>query len=468
MSNQLALGAIVLVALLHLGFMALEATQWSKPLGRRLTHLSEGAARETRGIGVNMGLYNGFLGLALLWATFALGTREAYSVQWILLTFIAIAGVVGAVTIRNPGIFVFQSLPALAALVLIWVDRPYPRTEQEATRDIIQIERQILALKSVDEEARKLGERGAVPRGQHPKLHGLVRAEFTIAEDIPDKMRVGIFAEPGRTYEALIRFSNARNADDRDRGGHGMAVKLFNIPGDRIGDKLGSVAQDLVLFDQPVFFVGNPIQYVEFEEATLAYGKSKLGTLATTFLNYYWRHPHQFRNLLKTRHGDVTDPLAIRYWSVTPYKLGQSAVKYSAGLVDDGGGPVAVRRSENMLQEALKKRLDQRGAVFEFQVQAQSDVASMPVEDPTIEWDESVSPPITVARIRIPKQEFDTIERRLFAEHLSFTPWHALPEHAPLGGINRVRQAVYESLSEFRHALNHVPRQEPTGPPPAD
>ena len=107
----------------------------------------------------------------------------------------------------------------------------------------------------------------------------------------------------------------------------------------------------------------------------------------------------------------MTDPLAIRYWSVTPYKLGQSAVKYSAGLVDDGGGFVAVRRSENMLQEALKKRLDQRGEVFEFQVQAQSDVASMPVEDPTIEWDESVSPPITVARIRIPKQEFDTIER---------------------------------------------------------
>ena len=176
--------------------------------------------------------------------------------------------VVGAVTIRNPGIFVFQSLPALAALVLIWVDRPYPRTEQEATRDIIQIEHQILALKSVDEEARKLGERGAVPRGQHPKLHGLVRAEFTIAEDIPDKEGWHL-REPGRTYEALIRFSNARNADDRDRGGHGMAVKLFNIPGDKIGDKLGSVAQDFVLFDQPVFFVGNPIQYVEFEEATL-------------------------------------------------------------------------------------------------------------------------------------------------------------------------------------------------------
>lgn len=67
MLKSFSLGAIVVVALLHLGFMILEATQWSTPLGQRLTHLSEGAARETAGVGVNMGLYNnGFLGVALL------------------------------------------------------------------------------------------------------------------------------------------------------------------------------------------------------------------------------------------------------------------------------------------------------------------------------------------------------------------------------------------------------------------
>jgi hypothetical protein len=55
-----------------------------------------------------------------------------------------------------------------------------------------------------------------------------------------------------------------------------------------VGDERGSPTQDFVLFDAPVFFVGTPIEYVQFEEATLrAYGKSKLGTLATTFLNYY-------------------------------------------------------------------------------------------------------------------------------------------------------------------------------------
>ncbi len=122
MLSILALTSVVVVALLHLGFMVLEATQWNRPLGRKLTHLGEEAARETAGVGINMGIYNGFLGAALLWVTFAWGVREAYSAQWLLLTFIVFAGVVGTITMRNRGILVFQSLPALAALLFIWAN----------------------------------------------------------------------------------------------------------------------------------------------------------------------------------------------------------------------------------------------------------------------------------------------------------------------------------------------------------
>ena len=463
MVSSIALGAIVIVALLHFGFMFLEATKWSTPLGQRLTHLSESAARETAGVGVNMGLYNGFLGFALLWATFALGDRASYSVQWLLLTFIVIAGVVGAISIKNSGIFMLQSLPALAALGLIWVGRPYAKTEDEAIQQIIEIERQILALKSVQPQAIPETAAGAVPRGQHPKLHGLVQAKFIVADDVPKEMRVGVFEEPGKHYDAWVRFSNARNLDDQDRGAHGMAIKLMGVPA---GPESQTQTQDFVLFDTPVFFVGNPMEYVEFEEATLrAYGKSKLGTLATTFLNYYWCHPKQFLNLLRTQRGDVTDPLAIRYWSVTPYQLDKAAVKYSAKPAIEAGSPVIVPRAKNMFREAMKMHLgrtDVEFVEFEFQVQVQADPVSMPVEDLTKEWDEAVSPPKTVARLRIPTgQAFATLERDLIAENLSFTPWHTLGVHTPLGGINHVRQAVYESLSEFRHALNHVPRQKP-------
>ena len=104
----------------------------------------------------------------------------------------------------------------------------------------------------------------------------------------------------------------------------------------------------------------------------------------------------------------------------------------------------------------MKSHLATREAVFEFQVQTQTDATSMPVEDPTRVWDEIASPPRTVARLTIPAgQEFDTDERKRLAEHLGFTPWHTRPEHEPLGGINLVRRKVYESLAEFRRALNH-------------
>ncbi len=454
--------SVVLVSLAHFVFMILEATIWPTEFGQKLTHLSASAAQETIGVGLNMALYNGFVGFALLWATLALSDREAYSAQWLFLTFIILAGVVGAVTMQNPGIFVAQSLPALIALGLTWLTRPYARTEADAIQQICAIERQILAIKSVDPKLDPKPADGTVPRGQHPKMHGLVEARFIVADDLPQEMRAGIFSEPGKSFDAVARFSNARNADDRDRGGHGMAIKLLNV-GHGAGPS--GATQDFVLFDSPVFFIGTPIQYVQFEAATLrAYGKSKAGTLLTSVLSYYWRHPRQLINLFKTQRTDVIDPLAIRYFSVVPYQLGSLAVKYSARPVGACAEPAAGERSKHMLRAAMKahiSRTDIEFLEFEFQVQAQSDAASMPIEDPTKLWDETLSRPVTVARLKIPTgQQFDEAERRAFGEHLSFTPWHALPEHAPLGGINRVRRAVYESLSEFRHALNHVPRRE--------
>ncbi|KCZ12231.1 catalase domain protein, partial [Acinetobacter baumannii 42057_5] len=48
------------------------------------------------------------------------------------------------------------------------------------------------------------------------------------------------------------------------------------------------------------------------------------------------------------------------------------------------------------------------------------------------EWKENEAPFYQVATIHIPKQSFDTPEQNQFCENLSFTPWHALPEHKPL------------------------------------
>ncbi|MCY1223031.1 hypothetical protein D9M72_351400 [compost metagenome] len=93
-------------------------------------------------------------------------------------------------------------------------------------------------------------------------------------------------------------------------------------------------------------------------------------------------------------------------------------------------------------------------ACFAFQVQKQNAQHYMPIEDTSVEWDEAVSPFVTVATIKVPAQDFDSREQNLACDNLSFNPWHSLPEHRPIGGINRLRKAVYETVSAYRHERN--------------
>ena len=82
----------------------------------------------------------------------------------------------------------------------------------------------------------------------------------------------------------------------------------------------------------------------------------------------------------------------------------------------------------------MSAHLQEREARFDFLVQLQTDPVAMPVEDPTVVWDETASPYQKAATIRIPSQSFESMEQMQFCENLSFTPWHALCEHRPLGG----------------------------------
>ena len=82
----------------------------------------------------------------------------------------------------------------------------------------------------------------------------------------------------------------------------------------------------------------------------------------------------------------------------------------------------------------------------------------MPIEDPTVEWTSRWE---QVATIEIDSQDFDFPERWEWGNKLSFSPWHALEEHRPLGGINRARKIVYPASSKLRHDNLNAPK-EPT------
>jgi hypothetical protein len=81
----------------------------------------------------------------------------------------------------------------------------------------------------------------------------------------------------------------------------------------------------------------------------------------------------------------------------------------------------------------------------------------MPVEDTSVEWDEGVSPPIPVATLTIGVQDLDSPDGRALAEEceaMAFSPWIALAEHRPMGGVNRLRQAVYLASQAKRGATS--------------
>ena len=292
-------------------------------------------------------------------------------------------------------------------------------------------------------------------RDAHTKAHGLVRAEFTVLANLPDRARVGLFTQPA-TYQAWIRYSSAFSsiASDRDIDVRGMAIKVMGVEGEKMlaGERLEKT-QDFLLINHPVFFSPDVKAYLEFSREYV----KKESTIEYLLRPARWR---QAFILYRASRRDVANPLTTRFWSSVPFKHGRAAVKYSATPCDGErrGKPGA---SPNFLREAMVAYLSDRDACFDFAVQFQTDPVKMPIEDPSIDWDERASPFVNVAKIRIPRQVFDTERQNEYAENLSFTPWHCLPEHQPIGGVNRIRKTVYEHISTLRHAANGVPRREP-------
>ena len=160
-------------------------------------------------------------------------------------------------------------------------------------------------------------------------------------------------------------------------------------------------------------------------------------------------HAGALLGLLKLR-GNPTSPLDIRYWSTTPYRFGPDrAVKYSLRPTSGHKRRKPTTPGETYLSEAMQAHLDAHEATFDFCVQFWQ--RGMPIEDAAQRWDETKSPFLKVATLHLPIQTFRNDKRARQAEALSFSPAHALAEHAPLGGLNRARSKIYAALSRFRH-----------------
>ena len=280
-------------------------------------------------------------------------------------------------------------------------------------------------------------------RGQHAKGHASIRGDFAVLPGLPPELAVGVFREP-KTFPVVARFSNGFAADDRIPDVHGMAIKLFGVPGDRL---VGSAEQghDFVLADHPVFFAPTVKRALDFFSSKVALDMQGippvegLARLATDF-------PLEARLFPQFLSPPPSIPLDATYWSVTPSLLGPNAAKYLVQpreTVARRSNPID---SPDFLRLAMAEHLTHQPAAFDFRVQLRTDPTTMPIEDPTVEWS---SPWTTVATLTIPPQALDGPGKD-GGEALSFNPWRCLPEHRPLGGINRCRKVVYEASLKLR------------------
>ncbi len=319
---------------------------------------------------------------------------------------------------------------------------------------------QIVALhRDVQEKADR--KHTPVQRGQHPKQHGLVCAQFIVEPNLSVNLRHGIFSQP-QTFQALIRFSNGRSQTDNKPDAHGMAIKLLGVEGEKVlENEKYAQTQDFVMIDSPIFFVKNVDDYIPLMKSFHDAATGNLASKSLAVLKILFSSDYKYRLLRETGSKRPDSPLQIRYWSTTPSKLGPAAMKFSARPCLASVSPAPKSKDKDKLRLAMASHLNQREALFDFLVQLQTDPVTMPVEDPTISWDEAVVPFIKVATIRIPIQSFDSKEQMEFGENLSFNPWHSVADLRPLGGINRTRKKVYEAISDRRHKLNGVPMKEP-------
>lgn len=302
---------------------------------------------------------------------------------------------------------------------------------------------------------------GNFQRGGNTKTHGIVRAEFTVRDDLPEHMRRGIYATP-RTYPAWVRFSGPGpyiTADIDDVGFMSMSIKLMDVPGEKLLDD-EKFTQDLLGVCTPTFVTADTKSNTDLQKWSLRNAQ------IFHFVKFKGHHLLDFAMQglwIKTQ----SSPLECQYFSCVPYLLGNGqAMMYSmrTRLTTRTRVPrLPLRPPDNYLREAMAATLAQQDVEFDILLQVQTDAFRMPIENAAVFWPPRLSPRIPAARLRIPKQKFDFPAQLAFARVLSYNPWHSIAEHRPLGNQSRARLRLYKELSTYRQKMDGVEHYEPNG-----
>jgi len=311
-------------------------------------------------------------------------------------------------------------------------------------------------------------------RGVHAKSHAILEGRLTVYPNLPAELAQGLFAT-GADYPVLIRISTTPGdpLPDTVSVPRGMAIKVIGVEGERLPGSEANVTQDFVLANGPAFQAPTPKAFLKNLKLLAAttdkaeFGKRVISAIFHTTEQALEAVGGESVKLKSMGGYPHTHPLGERYFSQAPIRYGDymakiGVVPLSANFKALEGKMIDVDGREDALREEVARVLTEEGGKFEIRVQLCRDLEKNPIEDASVPWPENDNPYVAVATIDIEPQSTWTYERsQVVDDKTSFSPWHGIEAHRPLGAVMRARKSAYAETSKLRGELNGCPMQEP-------
>lgn len=315
---------------------------------------------------------------------------------------------------------------------------------------------------------------GSAVRGVHAKAHAIVKGRIEVVGGLAAPLAQGLFALPG-SYDVLMRFSTLPGdiLDDSISVPRGLAIKLFDVSGDRLPGSEGDSTQDFVFVNGPAFAAPTPKAFLanlKLLAKTTDTGEGLKKALSATLqvVDAALETVGVQSSTIQTLGGAPnTHPLGETYYTQVPFRYGNYIAKLSlapvsANMTTLTGVKVETSGRPDALREDIGEVLIEQESVWELRVQLCTDAEAMPVEDASVVWDEKQSPYVLVARLTVlPQISWEHGASDGQDKAIAFSPWHGLAAHQPIGGVNRARKPTYEASAKFRGDFNGCPMHEP-------
>jgi hypothetical protein len=311
-------------------------------------------------------------------------------------------------------------------------------------------------------------------RSVHAKSHALLTGELIVDADLPRELAQGIFAHAG-TYPLVMRLSTVPGdiLDDSVSTPRGMALKVIGVEGERLVGSEGDATQDFVMVNGPAFSAPNAkkfagtLKLLSTTTDRAEGAKKALSAVMRGTEKLIEAFGGQSPTIIALGGQPETNPLGDTYYTQVPIRFGDYVVKLSVAprspnLTALTKADLNVNGKPNGLREAMVEHFMREGGEWDVRVQFCTDLDAMPIEDASVVWPEEKSPYIDVARIVVPPQDaWNAPRRQAIDDGLSFSPWHGVAAHRPLGSVMRARRVAYNVMAKFRAHHNGVTMREP-------